>query len=41
MCFMALEETIEHESSFWSYCCKISSSTIENCSVSAYEKIKA
>lgn len=29
------EETTQHESSFWSYCCSINSSAIEICYVSA------
>lgn len=41
MYFMDLEETTECESSFWSYYCKINSSAIENCSVSACEIMKA
>lgn len=41
MCFMDLEETTENESSFWSYCCKINSSAVENCSVPECGIIKA
>lgn len=41
MCFMDLKETTELESSFWSYCCKINLSAIENFSVPEYGLVKA